>query len=355
VTPPVPYAENAARHARDAGHDARLSKRIARLRLTTFLVAAACLVWTLSRGVTPVPVAIALLIFAVFGGLVAWHARVDERVAWHDALRLVNARALARRAREWQALPDAEVPAGIDLADHPYALDLDLFGHASLFQWLGAAATPRGRTALAAWLLHPSPRAAVVARQDAIAQLVALDAWRLTFDAHGVLASGARQNEIDWFLDWAEGPDTFGRHTGLLRAVVLGITAAVWVLIAAHATGLTPTALWPIPMVAGIVLSFVTALRIQKTFDRAGGGHDALGRYAGLFEHAVTAPSTSPRLTAILGRLSAEGQPAPVSIRRLNRILSFGELRRGAAILHFPVQALTLISTSSSRSTDGGG
>ena len=29
-------------------------------------------------------------------------------------------------------------------------------------------------------------------------------------------------------------------------------------------------------------------------------------------------------------------------MRRLNRILGFGELRRGAAMLHFPVQAFTL-------------
>ncbi len=29
-------------------------------------------------------------------------------------------------------------------------------------------------------------------------------------------------------------------------------------------------------------------------------------------------------------------------MRQLNRILGFAELRRGAAILHFPVQALTL-------------
>ena len=43
-----------------------------------------------------------------------------------------------------------------------------------------------------------------------------------------------------------------------------------------------------------------------------------------------------------LERLSAEGHPAPDCMRRLNRILGFGELRRGAAILHFPVQAVTL-------------
>ena len=61
-----------------------------------------------------------------------------------------------------------------------------------------------------------------------------------------------------------------------------------------------------------------------------------------IFEHAVAAPRGSAQLSGLLERLSAEGHPAPECMRRLNRILGFGELRRGAAILHFPVQALTL-------------
>ena len=339
---PVPYAANAARHAADAAQEARQSTQISRLRLTTFLVASALLVWTLSRGATPVPLALALAIYVVFGGLVAWHARVDARVAWHGALRLVNVRAGSRRARDWQALPDADVPAGIDLTDHPYALDLDLFGRASLFQWLGPAATLRGRVTLASWLLAAAPRTEVTARQSAVAELAALDDWRLQLEAHGVLASGARQLEIDRFLEWAEGPDAFGQNAALLRTSVFALTAAIWILIGAYATGVMDAALWPIPLAAGLVLSFATADRLQKIFDRAGGGQDALGRYAAIFEHAVSVPHGSPRLRALLERLSAEGQPAPTCMRRLNRILGFGELRRGAAILHFPVQALTL-------------
>ncbi len=56
----------------------------------------------------------------------------------------------------------------------------------------------------------------------------------------------------------------------------------------------------------------------------------------------MTSPRTAPRLVELLDRLSADGHTAPVSMRRLNRILGFGELRRGAAMLHFPVQAFTL-------------
>ncbi len=162
MTPaPVPYAGNAVRHAADSVREGRRSTLIARLRLATFLAAATLLVLTLSRGATPLPLVVALVLFVAFGILVAWHARVDERVARHDALRLVNVRALARRARDWHALPDGDAPAGIDLTDHPYALDLDLFGRASLFQWLGPAATPHGRTLLATWLLQPAARGEV--------------------------------------------------------------------------------------------------------------------------------------------------------------------------------------------------
>jgi DNA mismatch repair ATPase MutS len=64
--------------------------------------------------------------------------------------------------------------------------------------------------------------------------------------------------------------------------------------------------------------------------------------YAAMLEHAVTAPRGSKRLQVLLERLSSEGQQAPACMRRLNRILGFAELRRGAAILHFPVQAVTL-------------
>jgi hypothetical protein len=338
---PVAYDENAARHSRDGEKEGHLSRLIARLRLATFLVAAGIVVWTLWRGATPLPLVIAFLLFVTFGILVAWHARVDERVAWHEALRFVNVRARARRARDWHALPDADPPAGIDLTDHPYALDLDLFGRASLFQWLGPAATPRGRTTLATWLLQAAPRAEVLERQAAIAELTALDDWRLTLEAHGTLASGARQHEIDRFLAWAEGPDTFGRNAGLIRVTVFTVLGTLWVLIAAHAIGVMAAALWPIPLVAGLVLSFATADRLQRTLDRAGGGQDALGRYAAIFAHAVSVPHGSPRLKSLLERLSAQGHPAPDCMRRLNRILGCGELRRGAAILHFPVQALT--------------
>jgi DNA mismatch repair ATPase MutS len=47
-------------------------------------------------------------------------------------------------------------------------------------------------------------------------------------------------------------------------------------------------------------------------------------------------------LLALEERLSAGDRRAPAAMRALNRLLSFADLRRGAAILHFPIQAFTL-------------
>jgi MutS domain V len=342
TTAPVPYLENARRHAEARDQEARVSERISRIRLATFLAGAACLVWTLSRGATPIPIVVSGLFFVAFAVLVVWHARVEERITRHEALRLVNVRALARLARDWNQLPDAETPPGVDLAEHPYALDLDLFGRASLFQWLGPAATPRGRATIAAWLVHPAPRDEIVARQEAVAELAGHDQWRLVLAAHGVLADSARQPQIDRFLAWAEGDNPFGKRAGLLQLTVLTLTVTMWMSIALHATGIMSVALWPIPLVIGLVLSYATAGTVETILDRAGGGQQALSRYAAMFEHAVMAPRSAPRLAALRERLSVHGQTAPTCMRQLNRILGFGDLRRGAAILHFPIQALTL-------------
>ena len=96
-----------------------------------------------------------MTLIAVFAVLVVWHARVEERVDWHDALYAVNQFAMARIGRAWDRLaPPGEPPAAIE--HHPYALDLDLFGRASLLQWLGPSATLAGADALQDWLLHPA-------------------------------------------------------------------------------------------------------------------------------------------------------------------------------------------------------
>ena len=75
--------------------------------------------------------------------------------AYHaGALRAIQEEALARLDRSWDDLPMSWVPEVPP--DHPYAVDLDIVGRASLFQLLDTTATRMGRESLAAWLLAPA-------------------------------------------------------------------------------------------------------------------------------------------------------------------------------------------------------
>jgi ABC-type multidrug transport system fused ATPase/permease subunit len=336
------YGARAERYRGLRDSERRRSVLISRLRLAAFLSAAALLVWSLGGRATPALLMASAGLFGIFGALVVWHARVDERVEWYDALQTVNERAIARIERRWSDLPPGDAPPTLDIAQHPFAIDLDLFGRASLFQWLGPAATAAGGFTLARWLVEPAEKDAIVARQGAVVDLAQALDWRERFAAHGVLTGGASQPEIDRLLTWAEGPGSFRRRRILLGVTVVTIVASMWALFALWFTGRMDAPLWLIPQLAGIILSFALAERIQTEFDRAGSGQRALARYAQLFEHAAAGTFSAARLTSIRERLTAGGRSAPGSMRRLNRILGFAELRRGAAILHFPIQAITL-------------
>jgi hypothetical protein len=332
------YRERADRHAALRDAERRRSTTIARLRLTTFLAGAALLV-VAYRLPSPLMFAAAAAMFAGFAALVFRHARIEARVEWQEALRIVNDRAIARIERRWDRLPPAEAPPEADLAHHPYAVDLDLFGRASLFQLLGPAATALGRGVLARWLMEPADRVEIVDRQRAVAELVNPVEWRLELAAHGELVRGGQQ-EVDRLLAWAEGPG-FPREREL-RVAVAAILASLWVLLALFVLDRVETAWFGLPLLAAVVLSFAYGTRLQSAFDRAGSGERSLERYAALIEQVAARAFTSPRLDRLHANLSTGGGAAPACLRRLDRILGCADLRRGAALLHGPIQALTL-------------
>jgi hypothetical protein len=336
------YVAQAERH--EALRDAALRRSgvIARWRLATFVPAAGLILWAFTRDPHPLAAPIALSLFVLFGILVVRHARIEERAAWHDALVTVHRRAIARIERKWDALPPGDAPAGVDVSNHAYAHDLDLFGRVSLFRWLGPAATAAGSARLATWLLAPAQPDEIRARQAAAAELAPLEEWREQVAAHGVLAGGGDEPGAQRFLAWAEGPGALGRRERLLQAAVVMLTATLWILIAMHATGAVDEAYWLYPLLVNIALSFGMTKTIVSSFERAGAGQRTLGRYAALLEDATGPRFESHWLQDVQERLRAKGALAPACMRRLARILGFAELRSGAALLHFPIQAATL-------------
>lgn len=70
-------------------------------------------------------------------------------------------------------------------ADHLYSNDLDIFGRASLFQYINRAASEMGNSSLADYLQHPTSQELILQRQLTIKELSGETQWRQQLQALG--------------------------------------------------------------------------------------------------------------------------------------------------------------------------
>ena len=112
--------------------------QIGNLRLFAFLLSVVGLIWDSGLGSLVIWVAGIVLLVAFFV-LVWWHNRVGRTRRRVAELRLINEEATLRSKRLWEQLPVRYNPQV--RPDDPYARDLNVFGHASLFQLADTAGT----------------------------------------------------------------------------------------------------------------------------------------------------------------------------------------------------------------------
>ena len=321
---------------RDAAN--RRGTLVSRLRVTSFLSGAALSWWGILDAAERLPaIAIGTAALLAFAVLVVRHARIIDEVERAEAGLALSAQGLARLVRDWNALPEVAGPC-LDPDTHPYARDLDLFGHASLSKWIGRPATAEGAARLWHWLLAPAPAGIVTDRQRAVDELAARRDWRESLDIEGV-RTVAPPHELRRLLDWAEGSDRAVPPSMQIVAIVLPL--ATWILAALFFTGVTDAAWWLITLLLSIVLSFGFAVRMYPVFDRVTVGQRALDGYARMLSLTCDTAWTAPSLAQLKGQMCIGGA-APTAVAKIARLAGWSELRIGAALLHFPVQVLTL-------------
>ncbi|MFT3679265.1 MAG: hypothetical protein QM791_03270 [Ferruginibacter sp.] len=69
--------------------------------------------------------------------------------------------------------------------EHFYSNDLDIFGKASLFQYINRSTSAMGSKAMAGWLLNPAGEKTIIKRQEASKELYKETNWRQALHAYG--------------------------------------------------------------------------------------------------------------------------------------------------------------------------
>ncbi|MEC7525459.1 MAG: DNA mismatch repair protein MutS [Myxococcota bacterium] len=262
----------------------------------------------------------AFLVFLVVRGFqgrtMARRDRATTRRDLHD-------RHVKRMTGQWDALPEpyATIPPG-----HPYASDLDIVGKASLLQRIDTTHTAAGAKTLTGWLASPATREEITARQAAVVELAPLVDFRAELEG-AVLDTGRERLDPGPFVEMMDRKGVHETKPWLKIVSPLLPMVTVGLLIAGNYVAGFPGWAFLLPLAVQIAIVRSTEARAREIYEAMGSKKGFVDAYANLFEVIEGHAFESPLLEDAKARLRIEGAPPSTQMRRLDRWVSWYELR----------------------------
>jgi hypothetical protein len=299
------------------------SNSLALARLVLFLLAAFMLWYFWSAGAAAI-FGIVFIAIVPFLWLMKLQGNADEQFNYYQQLAAINTLETAALNGQYEGFATGKEflnPA------HPYALDLDLFGDGSLFQWLNRTVCPQGSETLAHWLTNPTiDRQDILQRQEAIKELATLLDIRQDFQAYGMM-SPEKTNARQQLNTWLQEPEWFLKRIDVRVLTILGPLAVVGSIVA------TSVGVLSAEITAAIffgMLAYAGAYfkKVSQVMEQVSGRHDLLKKYARLLSIIEQQQFKSSLLQQLQQRIVAGKEPASAYFRSLSRITDSLESRR---------------------------
>lgn len=307
-------------------HQLRLFNLLSNLRILVFvvgLVAILFLAYIQQFSLSGLTFLISIVLFLY---LVAKHEKVRLMKDRTSHLIKINEQGLARLNGNWTEF--AEDGSEFIDPDHPFTCDFDIFGQASLFQWINTTHTYFGRKGLAQELARPYKNADKIRRRQVAVQELAekLD-WRQTFEAEGMFAF-QKTSSPDWLLKWIQESNKMLSMKWLVLFVrVLPVVTIVSLLIA----WILPQISYSFPLLCiglQMVMNYFGSKRFMRIFDSTRYYKDALKAYQELVKLIEEEPFQAQLLVDLqVGLFDETGRLASTQIRRLAKIVDLMDLR----------------------------
>lgn len=324
------YEQRREVHASRESQLRRWNRRLPHLRSGMFALSALLLLvgWLSPAGTSWYTAG--ALAFCGLVALASFHEFVEGQLRRRRLLREFNEHALARLQRRWDAIP--EISIEIPEARQTTSNDLDLFGHASLFQLLCVAKTPWGIETLRNWILDPADPAEVRLRHEAVDKLAGEAELRETLATEGALLSD-RGQAIPRFVEWAEGDGWLHRRPWLLWTCRV-LSAAVLTTISLIPLGMVPPNAAGVVIVLLLVINFFVSVlfvgRVHDVFNAISARSGEASRYASLFHLMYTLPDSTSKLSELRDEATCRGGGVLRRMAQLSRISRFAAMSRSA-------------------------
>ncbi|HYE55567.1 MAG TPA: hypothetical protein VD996_12010 [Chitinophagaceae bacterium] len=154
--------------------------------------------------------------------------------------------------------------SNLETPHHVYAQDLDIFGKASLFQYIHRTTSEQGHQLLATWLIDPANAPTITARQQAAIELSKEPLWRQQLQAVGT--NDPLTISIQTSLSrWLSQPHTFIQYKiwQVLRYLLPAISLTCLTL---HIAGIMPASTFYMLVIVFLALSSYFSKRITPQY-----------------------------------------------------------------------------------------
>jgi len=202
--------------------------------------------------------------------------------------------------------------------DHPYSYDLDIFGKASLFQYMCRTTSKPASDRLAEYLKQPGTLEEILLRQEAVAELQPLTDWRQELMTLGYLNAGAG-NDPAPLMQWLDSDDLF-RKTGREKIITGCLSLLALAAVTAVIAGLPAGILAPVFGV-NFIFYFTGFKRISKLQEQVSRSSDLLKAYSEIIRLIENRKLTSPLLQKLQSAFRDE-IAASDRIRQLSKLVS---------------------------------
>ena len=209
--------------------------------------------------------------------------------------------------------------------EHFYANDLDIFGHASLYQYINRTSSEMGANTLANWLLTPGNTETILQRQDAIKELAKQHAWRAELQALGAAKKikTATENRLQY---WFGENDRFinNKFWLLMRYLIPALMITVIVL---NITDVLSSYTRNYCLLAAAFFAFYISKKVTPLHQQVSKMAEELEVLAESIKLIESTTFTSTYLQELQLQFKAQNEKASAKLNKLKQILERLDLR----------------------------
>ncbi len=259
--------------------------------------------------------AVSLACVMAFGILIKEYTKTERQKDYYTHLLEINTLELKSLSGDISGFDDGREYIN---RDHPNSFDLDLFGHASVYQFMNRTCSRPGAEMLAQWLLTPARQDEIKERQLASEELKPEIDWRQKLMTTGYFSRHSLNNPEE-LLSWMQRENEF-RSIRMLKFFTMALIILTIALTLLAITG-TPAALLFLVFGINFLFYFSQSRKINRLHQQVSKSADLLQTYAAIISLIEGKKFDTQKLSS-LQQIFRSQPTASAAIKQLSKLVN---------------------------------